>query len=205
MEGIIIDFSEKKTTEKEFYGNDNKKIFNIKDININIILISKESFPGINRNSHVIRYKDNHNIKPLYIKLPKYICSGKTFKKNMTISSEINDGCFFEKYNKIWKKIEELMVINFERKPPFCNNITRTTKIKTLSLYSEDYQDIKVPRKEIFYKFSSIAILYSVDTKDDKYYPRAYMEENKYERTEEVFYFDNDFDSSSDSDSDFKE
>ena len=121
----------------------------------------------------------------------------------MTISSEINDGCFFEKYNKIWKKIEELMGINFERKPPFCNNITSTTKIKTLSLYSEDYQDIKVPRKEILYKFSSIAILYSVDTKDDKYYPRAYMEENKYERTEEVFYFDNDFDSSSDSD--FKE
>ena len=97
------------------------------------------------------------------------------------------------------------MGTNFERKPPFCNKITYTTKIKTLSLYSEDYQDIKVPRKEIFYKLSSIPILYSVDTKDDKYYPRAYMEENKYERTEEVFYFDNDFDSSSDSDSDFKE
>ena len=31
------------------------------------------------------------------------------------------------------------------------------------------------------------------------------MEEYKYERIEEVFYFDNDFDSSSDSDSDFKE
>ena len=53
-----------------------KKIFNIKDISINKILISKESFPGINRNSHVIRRKDNHNIKPLYIKLPKYVCSG---------------------------------------------------------------------------------------------------------------------------------
>ena len=56
-----------------------KKIFNIKDININKILISKESFPGINRNSHVIRRKDNHNIKPLYIKLPKYVCRAKTF------------------------------------------------------------------------------------------------------------------------------
>ena len=27
----------------------------------------------------------------------------------MTISSEIDDSYFFEKYNKIWKKIEELM------------------------------------------------------------------------------------------------
>ena len=77
----------------------------------------------------------------------------------MTISSEINDADCFGKYNKIWKKIEELMGTNLERKPPFCNDITCTTKIKTLSSYSEDYQDIKIPRKEIFYKFSSIAIL----------------------------------------------
>ena len=67
----------------------------------------------------------------------------------MTIPSEVNDSYFFEKYNKIWKKIEELMGINFERKPPFSNNITCTTKIKTLSPCSEDYQDIKIPRKEI--------------------------------------------------------
>ena len=48
------------------------------------------------------------------------------------MSSEIDDVDFFEKYNKIWKKIEELMGINFERKPPFYNNITYGTKIKTL-------------------------------------------------------------------------
>ena len=124
------------------------------------------------------------------MKLPKYVCTGKTFKKNMTISSEINDSYFFEKYNKIWKKIEELMGINFERKPPFSNNITCTTKIKTLSPYSEDYQDIKIPRKEIIYKFSSIVILYSAGEKDDKYYPRTYMEEYKYERAEEISYFE---------------
>ena len=94
------------------------------------------------------------------------------------------------------------MQINFERKPPFCNNISYATKIKTLSSYSEDYQGIKIPKKEIIYKFSSIAILNSVNTKDDKYYPQAYMEEYKYDRIEEVSYFDNDFDSDSDSGSD---
>ena len=65
------------------------------------------------------------------------------------------------------------MGINFERKPTFCNNITYTTKIKTLSSYSEDYKDIKILKKEIIYKFSSIAILHSVNTKDDEYYPQA--------------------------------
>ena len=119
----------------------------------------------------------------------------------MTISSEINDSYFFEKYNKIWKKIEELMGIYFERKPPFSNNITCTTKIKTLSPYSEDYQDIKILRKKMIYKFSSIDVLQSVGKKDDKYYPRAYMEEHKYERAEEISYFDNFFDF----DSDFEE
>ena len=38
-------------------------------------------------------------------------------KKSMTISSEIDDSYFFEKYNKIWKKIEELMGKNSKRKP----------------------------------------------------------------------------------------
>ena len=39
------------------------------------------------------------------------------------------------------------MGINFKRKPSFCNNITYATKIKTLSSYWEDYQDIKIPKK----------------------------------------------------------
>ena len=43
----IIDFSEEKATKKEFYSNDNIKIFNINDININEILISKRLFPEI--------------------------------------------------------------------------------------------------------------------------------------------------------------
>ena len=102
MEETIIDFGEKNTTEKEFYSNDNTKIFNIDNININEILISKGLFLGSNDNNYyVIGYKHNQKIKPLYIKLPKYVCTGKTFKRNMTISSEINNSYFFEEYNKI--------------------------------------------------------------------------------------------------------
>ena len=84
---------------------------------------------------------------------------------------------FLKNTIKYGKKIEELKGINFERKPPFCNNIIYTTKIKTLSPYS---------------------------AKDDNYYSQAYMEECKYERLEEVFHFDNDSDSDSDSDSDIE-
>ena len=79
MEETIIDFGEKNTTEKEFYSNDNEKIFNIDNININEILISIRLFLGSNDNNYVIGYKHNQKIKPLYIKLPKYVCTGKTF------------------------------------------------------------------------------------------------------------------------------
>ena len=82
MGNRIIDFGEKKTTKKEFYSDDNKKIFNINDININEILISKRLFPEIiNLNEYIIGYKHSYNIKPLYIKLPEYVCYGNTFKK----------------------------------------------------------------------------------------------------------------------------
>ena len=58
-------------------------------------------------------------------------------------------------------------------------------------------------------KFSSIAILHSVVNKDNKYYLGAFMEEYKYDRIQEVPYFDNDSDfdsnSNSDIDTDFEE
>ena len=61
----IIDFGEKKTTMK-FYSNDNKKIFNINNIDINKILISERLFSEIiNFNEYIIGYKHNKNIKPL--------------------------------------------------------------------------------------------------------------------------------------------
>ena len=75
----IIDFGEKKNTKKEFYSNDNKKIFNINDININEVWISKGLFPLLNLNEYVVGYKHNHNIEPLYIKFPEYVCKGNTF------------------------------------------------------------------------------------------------------------------------------
>ena len=86
---------------------------------------------------------------------------------------------FFEKYNKI------------------CNENKNTfTLFRRLSGH-------KNKKKKRIDKFSSISILHSVNAKDDKYYPQAYMEEYKYERIEEVSYFDKD--SNSDSDSDFEE
>ena len=74
----------------------------------------------------------------------EYVSSRNTFKK---IEPEINDANFFENYNKISKKIEELMGINFERKPPFCNNITYTTKNKNTFTLFRRLSEHKNPKK----------------------------------------------------------
>ena len=42
---------------------------------------------------------------------------------------------FLKNIVKYGKKTEELMGIDFEGNPPFCNNITYTTKIKSFTLF----------------------------------------------------------------------
>ena len=69
----------KKNTKKEFYSDDNKIFFNINDININEILISKGLFLYQILMNMLLGKKNNHNIKPLYIKRPEYVCRGNTF------------------------------------------------------------------------------------------------------------------------------
>ena len=60
MGNRIIDFGEKQTTRKEFHSNDNKKIFNINNIDINKILISERLFSEIiNLNEYIIGCKHN--------------------------------------------------------------------------------------------------------------------------------------------------
>ena len=39
------------------------------------------------------------------------------------------------------------MGINFQRKPQFCTNIIYTTKIKTLLFHSQEYQDMRLPKR----------------------------------------------------------
>ena len=63
-----INFDEKKIKKTEFYQN--KKMFNIDDIDVNKILVSKKE-PGGKNNSliYFIGYNDNDAIRPLCLKL----------------------------------------------------------------------------------------------------------------------------------------
>ena len=58
MSEKTINFGDEKINKKDFYNN--KKQFNIKDIDTNKILISKpESYGKNNMKKHIIGYNDN--------------------------------------------------------------------------------------------------------------------------------------------------
>ena len=77
MSTSSINFNDKKIKKSNFYIK-NKKIFNIDDIDVNKILVSKKEQYG------------------------RYI--NKFDKNKITMSLMIKDIQLFKKYNKIWKK-----------------------------------------------------------------------------------------------------
>ena len=197
MSGNIINFNNKKILKSDFY-NKNKKIFNINDIDVNKILVSKkEKYGKYNSLKYFIRYNDNDVIKPLYLELSQmtgYINKfnehknkNKNKNKNtITMSLKVKDKKLFKNYNKIWKKIEKLMDIDFNTKPTYGDDDKYIkTKIKTYkdSITTNFYNkngSKKIPEEKVPHKCLSIIILDSVIYAYEKYYPQVFLEECKY-------------------------
>ena len=83
-----------------------KKIFNIDDIDVNKILVSKkEQYGKYNSSKYFIGYNDNGVIRPLYLFLSQTTGYINKFDKNkITMSLMIKDKQLLKNYNKIWKK-----------------------------------------------------------------------------------------------------
>ena len=88
MSGKSINSDYKKINKSTFYKN--KKLFNIHDLDVNKILVSKKELYGA-KNSHkyFIGYNDDDAIRPLCIKLPQMIGYVKNFDANKTMSFKV--------------------------------------------------------------------------------------------------------------------
>ena len=70
MSGKSINFEDKKINKSNFYKN--KKLFNIRDLDANKILVAKkESYGTKNSLKYFIGYKDDDFIRPLCISFLK--------------------------------------------------------------------------------------------------------------------------------------
>ena len=87
-----INFDKNKIKKSDFY-NKNKKIFNIDDIDVNKILVSKkEQYGKYNSFKYFIGYNDNDVIRPLYLFLSQTTGYINKFDKNkITMSLMIKD------------------------------------------------------------------------------------------------------------------
>ena len=118
------------------------------------------------------------------------------------MSLRVNDEQLFKKYNKIWKKVEKLMGIDFERKPTYGHDDKYIkTKIKTSAdIIITNFHNKKIPKEKVPCKCISIIMLDPVIESDEKYYPQTFLEKCKY--VQEKIKFENCIDEELDSDSD---
>ena len=93
----------KKINKSNFYK------FNIHDLDVNKILVSKkESYGTKNSLKYFITYNDDDDddddvIRSLFIKLPQMIGYVKHFDSTKTMSFKISDNKPLKKYTEIWE------------------------------------------------------------------------------------------------------
>ena len=199
----MIDFGDKKINKKDFYNK--KKQFNIKDIDINKILISEpESYGKKNIKKYIIRYSDDV-IRPLHILLPEMIGYVKYFDDNKTMSFLADDKELLKEYTRVCGKIRDLIGKKFDAESAYGDKYIKT-KIKS---YNNDIRtnfhgegkSRKVPKGSCSCKCFLLITLDSVIKMGKKYHPQTLLEECKYKLTKKKIedLITDDFDSSSES------
>ena len=199
-------FDNKKIKKNGFYKN--KKPFQLVDIDVNKILVSKKEPYGKNNSLiYFIGYNDNDVIRPLCLKLSKmtgYINEFNENKNTIIMSLWVNDQQLFKKDNKLWKKVEKLMRIDFQSKPTYgYDDKYIKTKIKEYAdIIITNFHDKKIPKEKVPCKCLSIIMLDSVIESDEKYYPQTFLEECKYvqEKIKLENYIDEDLEKSDSND-----
>ena len=181
MNGKSINFEDKKINKSVFYKN--QKLFNIHDIDVNKILVSKEESYGTkNSLKYFIGYNDDDVIRPLRIKLPQMIGYVKNFDSNKTMPFKVDDNKLLKKYNRIWEINSNLLNIEFDSEPVYGDD-DKYIKSK-IKMYEDrvntNFQGKEVPKEDAPYKCLSLIVLDSVTRASKKYYPQTLLEEYKY-------------------------
>ena len=132
----------------------------------------------------------------------------------------IKDIQLLKNYNKIWKKVEKLMKVDFNTKTTYGDDDDKYIKIKiqkykdsiTTNFYNKNGSE-KIPEEKVPHKCLSIIILDSIIYAYEKYYPQIFLQECNYEKEriktknyiDEELKSESDIDTNSDSDIDNEE
>ena len=104
MSGKSISFDDKKINKSNFYKN--KKLFNLNDIDVNKVIVSKkESYGTKNSLKYLIGYNDDDVIRLSCIIIPQMIGYVRHFDSNKTISFKVSDNKLLKSIIKYGKKV----------------------------------------------------------------------------------------------------
>ena len=190
MSEKTINFDNKKINRNNFFKT--KRLSKIDDINIDKILISKKEANGKKVHLNIsllmkimiilVLYVQSFYIGILCIKLLQMIGYAKCFDNNKTMSFKVTDNDLLEKYTKIWRRVSNLMNIEFDSEPVYGDSFKY---IKTKIRMHEDKVNTNLQCKETLkenasYDCLSLITLDSVIRVNKRFYPRALLEECKY-------------------------
>ena len=90
MNGNNISFDDKEIKKSTFYKN--KKVFQIDNIDVNKISVSKkETYGTKNALKYFIEYNDNDIIRPLCLRFPQMTSYARKFNENAAMSFRVNN------------------------------------------------------------------------------------------------------------------
>ena len=113
-------------------------------------------------------------------------------ENKITMSLMVKDKQLLKNYNKIWKKIEKLMKIDFNTKTTYGDDDKYIkTKIKTYAdIIITNFHNKKMPKEKVPCKCLSVMMLDSLIESDEKYYPQTFLEEEECKYVQEKIKFE---------------
>ena len=104
-------------------------------MSIKVLVSKKESYGTKNSLKYFIGCNDGDFIRPLCILLPQMIGYVKHFNSNMTMSFKVSDNKLLKKYKKIWEKVCNLLIIEFDSESVY-DNVDKYIKTK-IKMYGD--------------------------------------------------------------------
>ena len=200
-----IKFENKEVNKNEFYSS--KQGISLNSVDLNKIVVSKKWKINDTTYKHICGYLNNDTIQPLCVILPQmdgYIKCFDDGGKNMSFVTD--DEKIYEKYNKMWEVVRNLLKIDFTV-DPVQDDIYLVAKLKIFNKINKATfnNNNHIPMEKNNCICIPVTDIDSVLKIDKRAYPQAYLEQCKYKlkKRKNVNYIDDEIiDEDSDSDID---
>ena len=180
MSEKTLKFDNIGVSKKEFHKS--KQPINLSLVNVNQIVLSDKFKHSDDGFKYFIGYKEDEIVKPLCIILPQMNAYIKYFKnggKNMSFVIKDDDDVL-DKYNEIWEKIEETLIIKFHSMPVYGEKYIKAKVREFDGVIKTNFLGNEVPKENAHWTCMACISIDSVMKMEKMNYRQVYLEECKY-------------------------